>query len=305
MVKYDIPNFSNYFLGDDLQVYNKKTGRILEGNINTRGYLKITMINDKGEKSAHGLHYIIAMCCIPKPELIVNHIDNNKLNNRISNLEWVTPSENRKHSFQSGNVNGNCFVQVKDNSDGKIYFFHSYKKCADHYGLHTTTVQSRCKLGDEKVWPGGLQFRSPASKEPFPEITDIERSLLDFGTSKSVSVKNLSTGKITKFEKLGEAALFVGISPGALSGHFKRNTQPVIRDNYQFKMDLDPDDWLPPKKLTNFPVEVIDTKSESTMIYKSVAEAARANDLKPTALAYRLDCDHNKVWSDGKKYRKL
>ena len=46
MVKYDIPNFSNYFLGDDLQVYNKKTGRILEGNFNSRGYLKITMIND-------------------------------------------------------------------------------------------------------------------------------------------------------------------------------------------------------------------------------------------------------------------
>ena len=99
--------------------------------------------------------------------------------------------------------------------------------------------------------------------------------------------------------------MFDGLSPGARTGYFKRKTQTVIRDNYQFKMDLDPDDWLPPKKLTNCPVEVSDTKSESTMIYKSVAEAARANDLKPTALAYRLDCDHNKVWSDGKKYRKL
>ena len=305
MVKYDIPNFSNYFLGEDLQVYNKTTERILEGNVNNNGYVKITMINDDGDKTAHGLHYIIAICCIPKPVLIVNHIDNNPMNNKISNLEWVTPSENRKHSFQSGNVNGNCYVQVKDNTDNTIYFFHSYKKCADHYALHTTTVQARCKLGDSKIWPGGLQFRSPASKEPFPEINNIEQSLLDFGTSKSVSVKNILTGEILKFGKLGEAALFVGVSPGTLTGHFKRNTQPVIRDIYQFKMDLDLSNWLPPKKLTNFPVEVIDTIQGTTVIYKSAAEAARANGIKNTALAYRLECDSNKTWSDGKKYRKI
>jgi len=61
-------------------------------------------LNKHGVKKQYLLHRIIAMSFIPnpinKPE--VNHIDGNKLNNNIENLEWCTSSENQKHAYKTG-----------------------------------------------------------------------------------------------------------------------------------------------------------------------------------------------------------
>lgn len=57
-----------------------------------------------GERSNHFVHRLVAGSFIPnpngKPE--VNHIDNNPLNNRVDNLEWVTHKENMEHSAKQG-----------------------------------------------------------------------------------------------------------------------------------------------------------------------------------------------------------
>lgn len=66
------------------------------------GYGKVTLSN-KGKKSC-SIHRTVAQMFIPNPynNPEVNHIDGNKLNNQVSNLEWATSSENQKHAFDTG-----------------------------------------------------------------------------------------------------------------------------------------------------------------------------------------------------------
>lgn len=69
------------------------------------GYCRCTVQKLDGKKSSQPVHRLVAKAFIPNPEnkSCVNHKDNDRTNNRVDNLEWVTPKENVYHSFIFGN----------------------------------------------------------------------------------------------------------------------------------------------------------------------------------------------------------
>ena len=72
---------------------------ILKPYTTSKGYLKVGLMkNGKSEK--HRIHRLVANAFLPNPHKLpeVNHIDGNKKNNSISNLEWVSGKENIAHS---------------------------------------------------------------------------------------------------------------------------------------------------------------------------------------------------------------
>lgn len=76
-----------------------KTGKPLKGYVRPDGYVRVN-INGKPEY----YHRVVATVLIPNPENkpYINHVDGNKQNNHPLNLEWVTQSENIKHSYDMG-----------------------------------------------------------------------------------------------------------------------------------------------------------------------------------------------------------
>jgi DNA-binding transcriptional regulator YiaG len=78
--------------------------KFLPGNRNKDGYLTILLVN-KTNRSCQYIHRMVAINFIPNPEnkKTVNHIDGNKENNHIDNLEWATHSENHLHAFKKLN----------------------------------------------------------------------------------------------------------------------------------------------------------------------------------------------------------
>ena len=75
-----------------------------------------------GNKSnPHRVHRLLALCFIPNPSKLphINHIDGNKTNNDLENLQWVTHEDNMKHAFATGLVNnsGEKNGQAKLNPD--------------------------------------------------------------------------------------------------------------------------------------------------------------------------------------------
>lgn len=88
--------YKGYLIDDNLKIYSKRTGLELTPHMGSDGYMQVTY-RDENQKMRHErLHVILAHCFIPNPNhyKYVNHIDQNKINNDLTNLEWVTNSNN-------------------------------------------------------------------------------------------------------------------------------------------------------------------------------------------------------------------
>lgn len=81
------------------RIRNAESGKIIKPYVNSKGYLKTSLYN--GEKNVKKrVNRLVAIAFIENPYNYpqVNHKDGNKQNNSISNLEWVTNTENQKHA---------------------------------------------------------------------------------------------------------------------------------------------------------------------------------------------------------------
>ena len=88
--------------------YITKDGRVLRKSGVERSYkyqeYKYVTLNKGKSQFTVAVHRLLAIHYIPNPQgkEQVNHIDGNKYNNDLSNLEWVTRSENVKHAYDTG-----------------------------------------------------------------------------------------------------------------------------------------------------------------------------------------------------------
>src|SRR3990167_3057603 len=95
---------TNYWVSTCGNIYNMNRGIMMKTWLNKETKYKITKISYDGKKRDKLVHRLVAEVFIPNPENKpqVNHLDGNKLNNDLSNLEWATPSENQIHAFKLG-----------------------------------------------------------------------------------------------------------------------------------------------------------------------------------------------------------
>lgn len=104
MVIYSsIEGYDDYIIDTNGNIFSFKLNRYLTQNISNKGYHRVSLNKDKYRRE-YAVHRLVAMSFIPNPlnKPQVNHIDGNKSNNSLSNLEWVTGSENVIHAVKTG-----------------------------------------------------------------------------------------------------------------------------------------------------------------------------------------------------------
>lgn len=97
----DIEGYEDlYEVSDEGNVRNKNTGRILKPNKTHKGYLYVNLCKD-GISKHKLIHRLVAQAFIPNPLnlLEVNHIDENKTNNNVENLEFCSRQYNVNYSI--------------------------------------------------------------------------------------------------------------------------------------------------------------------------------------------------------------
>lgn len=103
----NVLGFEGYWINKKGEMIGRKGKKIYHRIIDKKGYEKI-ILKSKQKTKMLRIHRLVALAFIPNPENKpqVNHIDCNKLNNSVENLEWVTNQENHNHKMENGlNVN--------------------------------------------------------------------------------------------------------------------------------------------------------------------------------------------------------
>ena len=140
-------------------VHSEKRGdykikeKILKQSDTTTGYKKVELCKDNEKRKSFKVHRLVAQAFIPnpnnKPE--VNHIDGNKINNNIDNLEWVTSSENSIHAYETG-LNPN----KKELDEKEIIYMYcelnmTMQEIAKHFNVPIKSIKRRLEDNEIRI----------------------------------------------------------------------------------------------------------------------------------------------------------
>ena len=153
MVGKQFPGYEGiYEISTHGEVKSIRNNKILKPFITKCGYKQVELnLNGKAKKFL--IHRLVAQVFIPNPhkKTQVNHIDGNKTNNDMSNLEWTTPAENTKHAYKNGlGPSGERNGAHKLTNEDVVWIKTHYIKNSKEYG--TKALGKKFGVDHKTIW---------------------------------------------------------------------------------------------------------------------------------------------------------
>ena len=143
-----IRNFPDYKISNWGRVFSKKSNTFITGKPNTNGYYQVRLSNKDGYKDVL-IHRLVAEYFVPNLVMgtQINHKDQNKSNNRWSNLEYCDPKDNINHgtrtirATESYKRNRNFIICQYDLDENLIAEYNKLKDAALAVGGRTDSIR--------------------------------------------------------------------------------------------------------------------------------------------------------------------
>ena len=116
----NISGYLNYQVSNVGRIINSKTGRIMKPSIDTSGYFQIGLCKDSKQK-LYIIHRLVAQECIENPDNknCVDHVNHNRADNTITNIRWVSGSENQMNRTKQQNTSSSKYKGVSFNNPAR------------------------------------------------------------------------------------------------------------------------------------------------------------------------------------------
>lgn len=132
---------NNYIIYEDGRIFSEKTKKFLKPSKNTKGYFCIDLRNNNCFYKYPKVHRLVALAFIPNPNNLpqINHIDGNKENNHVNNLEWCDNLYNTMEAIRLG-------LKSKNEYHGKVS---QYSLNGEYIATYNTPKDAAKSIGEK------------------------------------------------------------------------------------------------------------------------------------------------------------
>lgn len=214
-----IPNFSKYSVTKDGQIYSSISNKFLKNYLTNTEYYAVKLISDSGAKKKVLIHRAVATTYLPNSlnKRIVNHIDGDKLNNDVSNLEWATDSENIRHAFENGLCSTNASLDYSqlESITNSLLVGGTWSSVTEGLNISDpSTVRKLCKR----------HFYRQGRESEFKHLCRVIKDrIVASRASKICTVDEL--GNITTYKSMQEAARLINGNAGGIHKSISKGTK--------------------------------------------------------------------------------
>lgn len=260
----EIPGYTEYLIDKEGRVFSKKYHKLMETTINRDGYVTLSLIGDDGKRKTKKMHHLLLATFKPEEyarvtkhsginefygvRYVVNHIDGNKQNNDLSNLEVITQSENIYHAVRNNLITTTKKVSIKFHNEGGIVrSFDSMIDASKYMGYHEDTIGQRLDNPNymKIMWPDDTQVKYMDDPEFEKPTIYVKKG---GGIVHPIVVIDYKTNQFVEktYRSLTDYYKETGITLFSLKKMLEKTNQPILSNLHRIKRIEDFSEWKTP-----------------------------------------------------------